>query len=402
MNKILIFMRSGPPAKKIVLSAREIHILRQFVHARKTNQGLAMRAIIILYAWQQKLTGRIAQLTHHSRTTVQLWRDRYAKAYTQLQTLLKTEVSNAELRVQMTCILSDAPRTGAHSRITPEQKIAIVGLACEPLPQPFVPQSQWDATAVAAEAIRRNIVDQISASYVCRLLERVELKPHRCRYWMNPKVDVNNDTLFKKPVQQICELYRSAQDLMKQGTHLICVDEKTGIQAIEHLKPALLARPGKIECIEPDYKRHGTETDFITHITQTLDIDPAGHWIFILDNLNTHMSEGLVRLVAQRCEIPIELGIKGKTGILSSKKSRSTFLQDPTHRIRFVFTPKHCSWLNQIEMWFGILTRKVIQRGNFLSLEDLDHQILAYITQYNQIKAHPFRWTWAGTPLIMT
>ena len=132
----------------------------------------------------------------------------------------------------------------------------------------------------------------------------------------------------------------------------------------------------------------------------TVDTDPQAEWIFITDQLNTHQSASLVEFVAAG-EIQTDLGRKEKEGILKSMASRAAFLQDPTHRIRFVFTPKHCSWLNQVEIWFGILTRRLLKRGRFASTEELKQRILAFIEFFNQTLAKPFRWTYIGKPLMV-
>ena len=184
-------------------------------------------------------------------------------------------------------------------------------------------------------------------------------------------------------------------------------------------------KPGLVERREFEYSRHGTqvlianfevatgnlvtpsigatrtEADFLAHISRTISTDPQGEWVFIVDQLNTHKSESLVRLVAERCGIEVDLGIKGRSGILKSMKSRAAFLQDPAHRIRFVYTPKHASWLNQIEIWFSILVRRVLKRGNFTSVDHLRERILAFIDYFNQTMAKPFKWTYAGRPLTV-
>ena len=120
----------------------------------------------------------------------------------------------------------------------------------------------------------------------------------------------------------------------------------------------------------------------------------ATRWHIILDNLNIHQWESLVCWIAEREGIPSEtLGVKGKSGILQSMQSRAAFLHDPTHQVVVYYTPKHASWMNQVEIWLSILVRKLLKRGNFLSLDDLRDQILAFIAYYNRTMAKPIKWT---------
>jgi hypothetical protein len=210
--------------------------------------------------------------------------------------------------------------------------------------------------------------------------------------------------------------------LAQLGVRVVSCDELTAIQALERAAPTQAMQSGQVERREFEYIRHGTlslitnfevatgqviapsigptrtEADFASHIAQTVDTDPQASWVFITDQLNIHQSEMLVRLVTARCGISDDLGEKGKTGILQSLASRAAFLSDPTHRIQFVYLPKHTSWLNQVEIWLGILVRRVIKRGNFTSLSDLRTKILAFIDYFNRT-AKPFRWTYAGRPL---
>lgn len=172
----------GPQASSISLIAREIKILEKFVTARHTDQGLAMRAAIILYAFRKWSNSRIARVCDVSRTTVTLWRDRYAQAQPGLREFVSNHGSDTELRGLIESVLKDTPRPGKPARITAEQKIAIIALACESLPQPQIPQSQWDAPTLAAEAIRRGIVSAISPSWISRLLAKADIHPHKMKY----------------------------------------------------------------------------------------------------------------------------------------------------------------------------------------------------------------------------
>lgn len=219
----------------------------------------------------------------------------------------------------------------------------------------------------------------------------------------------------------MCQAYREADRLLgKFGLHTVSIDEQTGIQALERIAADLLPRPGLIARREYEYMRHGTlclfgnldvvtgkilapmlrptrtEDDFRGNIENLVALDPAGHWRFIADNLNTHVSESLVRYVAQVCQIDEDLGVKGRHGILKSMDSRRAFLTDPSHRIHFLYTPKHCSWLNQIEIWFGVLRRKLTRFGSFNSVTHLKERILRFIDYYNTTLASPYRWTCDG------
>jgi DDE superfamily endonuclease len=248
------------------------------------------------------------------------------------------------------------------------------------------------------------------------------LKPHQSRYWLNHH-RAKDPKQFDTDVQTICELYQQAPHLHEQGVHIVSTDEKTGIQANERAHPTRLMKPGLVERVEFEYIRHGTQTlianfevatgqvlapsvgptrteeDFVSHVEGTTRCDPTAAWIFIVDRLNTHQSESLVRFVANQCGMNAELGVKGKSGILESMPSRAAFLQDPTHRIRFVYTPKHTSWLNQVEIWFSILVRRLLKRASFTSVTELRQRLLAFIEYFNKTLAKPFKWTYMGRPL---
>lgn len=155
--------------------------------------------------------------------------------------------------------------------------------------------------------------------------------------------------------------------------------------------------PDKPEAQEFEYVRHGTQALIAGFDVAT---DPEAQWGFIANQLNTHQSAGLVRLIAELCGVGDDLGVKGRSGILKDLDSRADFLQDTRHRIRLVYTPKHCSWLNQVEIWFGTLTRRLLKRGRFSSREELKQRILAFIEFFNETLAKPLRWTYIGKPLL--
>lgn len=409
-------------AAKVMLTEEQEGVLQQLTRSTTAPQRLVQRAGIILLAFAGWLNGDIAAKIGLARKQVGLWRRRWQQSFNAL-VAIECQETHAAFRRAIEDVLSDAPRSGSTGTFSAEEVTQILAVACEPPEQSGRPIDRWTHRELADEVIRRGIVSSISVSQVGRYLSQAELQPHRSKYWLNSKE--KDPEVFEQQVHIVCQTYLDAPDLyFQENTHTVSVDEMPGLQALERVAQTIPMQPGQPERIEYEYKRHGTlclignwdvvlgqiiaptirvtrtEEDFAWHIHHTIQTDAEAGWVFVVDNLNVHCSETLVRYVA-KLEGADEstLGRKGKSGILKSMASRREFLSDRRHRIRFVFLPKHTSWLNQIEVIFGIVGRRVLRRGNFKSLDALKERVLAFIDYFNRTFAKPFRWTYTGRPV---
>jgi transposase len=409
-------------AAKITITERQQEILQTLSRSVTAPSHFRQRAAIIVLAFDGLRNQDIAARVGLTQRQVGIWRRRWAKAWDRLIDIECCE-SRATLRRAIESVLTDEPRPGAPGKFTPEQVTLILAVACEPPAKSGRPITHWTVRELTDEVIARGIVASISPAQVYRYLREAALQPHKSRYWLN--TTEKDPVVFARQVEAVCDAYLAAPALEKvHGTHTVCVDEMTGLQALERIAPSKPMIAGKCQYIEFEYERNGTlclignfvvttgelltptlgptrtEADFASHIEQTVAVDPTGSWVFVLDNLNIHCSESLVKLVAEACEIGTDLGKKEVRGVLKSVASRQAFLSESSHRIRFVYLPKHSSWLNQIETIFGVIMRKVIRRGSFPSLDDLRTKVLNFIEYFNRVFAKPFRWTYTGRPLM--
>jgi transposase len=409
-------------AAKITITERQQEILQTFSRSGTAPSRLRQRAAIIVLAFDGLLNEDIATRVGLTHRQVGRWRRRWANAWNQLIDIECCE-SRAALRRAIEAVLTDEPRPGAPGKFTPEQVTLILAVACEPPAQSGRPITHWTIQELTEEVIQRGIVESISPAQVYRYLREAALQPHKSRYWLN--TTEKDPVRFAAQVKTVCDTYLAApQQERTQGTHTVSVDEMTGVQALERIAPSKAMIAKKCELIEFEYTRHGTlclianlvvttgellrptigatrtEADFASHIEQTVASDAEGSWVFVVDNLNIHCSASLVEWVVEACEVDTDLGKKGVRGVLKSVASRQAFLSEPSHRIRFVYLPKHSSWLNQIEVVFGVIMRKVIRRGSFTSVADLRTKLLNFIAYFNRVFAKPFRWTYTGRPLM--
>ncbi len=410
-----------PFAQSFNLSKKQQAKLEKIVRRHTSPQHLVSRSRIILLASAGHTNQAISKEVAVSEETVRNWRNRWANASASI-TRAENNGNISEFESLIHATLSDHPRSGNPGKFTANEMCLIIATAQENPMLSGYPVSHWTPAELRKEVIKRGIVTDISERTVSRILKDADLQPHRIRYWEYP--GSTDDLGFRKETKTVCDTYQQATELAEQGVHTHSVDEKTGIQALGAPYPTQPMRPEQPERQEFNYVRNGTltliadfdvvtgqvmpsigptrtETDFLNHIQKAVASDPQGTWIFVADQLNTHKSESLVKFVAEQCQIETELGVKGKSGIMASMESRAEFLRDPSHRIRFVYTPKHASWLNQIECWFSILVRRLLKRLRCDSVEELKQHILNFVDYFNKTLAKPFKWTYKGKPLTV-
>src|ERR687893_2869708 len=305
-------------AAKITITERQQDILQTFSRSVPPASRLRQRASIIVLAFDGLLNQDIAPEVGLTRRQVGRWRRRWADPWDRPVDIECGE-SRVVLRRAIEAVLTDEPRPGAPAKFTPEQVTQILAVACEPPEKSGRPITHWTAQELTAEVIRRGLVGSISPSQVSRYLREAALQPHKSRYWLN--TTEKEPARFEEQVKTVCDTYLAAPERARaHQTHTVSVDEMTGLQALERIAPSKAMMAGKCQLIEFEYERHGTlclignfvvktgellrptigptrtEADFAGHIERTVATDPEGSWAFVVDNLNIHCSEGLVKL----------------------------------------------------------------------------------------------------------
>jgi transposase len=370
--------------------------LQALVRAGSTPQALVFRCRIVLSAAEpdnpsnQDIAGKLGCNRH----TVGRWRERF--------------VANGLEGLQ------DAPRSGRPRSFSPppEQRVAVISIATSKTEEHNRPANGWTLDQIAATLINEAHAETISRSTVQRILAATDLKPHKSVYWLN-----SHDPEFEAIAKEVCGLYVKAPTFYQHGRLLLCCDEKTGMQILGRAFPTQPAQPGKPEKREFEYIRLGTRAMITTFVVATgevvWDLGPtrtnldfrahvlrvAAHFSgmkqfdWIVDNLNTHMSLELCEVVAYLCGVPF------RPKELRTQQQRRAWLSNPEHKHVFHYLPVHGSWLSQVELWFSVLSRQFLQRGDFTSVKEFEERLWRYMEEYNQEKAQPYRWTYTGEPL---
>lgn len=384
-----------PMAPRIILAQNARADLQTLIRVHSTPQSLAFRARIVLRAADgaNPTNLKISRELGCDNRTAGKWRRRYLD--------------------QGLAGLQDAIRPGRPPTIASPTRVQVISVASTLPQEQDRPVTRWTLDEIVATLLEALHTDSISRSSIWRILQEADLKPHKSEYWLN-----SHDEDFDTKAHTICQLYAKALEYYQQGRLVICCDEKTGMQVLERKAPTKPAQAGKRERREHEYIRHGTRVlinslavatgqlawtigstrkavDFVAHLTQAYAKLPRmKRYDWVMDNLNTHWSLDVCRVVARWCKVPFQ------PETLKKGPQRRAFLSDPSHRHVLHFTPKHGSWLNQAELFFGVLHRRFLARGSFSSAKVFERALERFLTDYNARHAHPYRWTYTGEPLV--
>jgi len=354
---------------ELQLSQKERNDLQAIIRRQRGQVRLYRRARMVLLAAEGQSISAIARSVGTCRARVGHW----------LRCFQERHLEGLE----------DLPRSGRPAEITPLERHQVIATACRSPMEFGFQRVLWDHARLAMAVLSAGLVRSISSRTVGRILEEAEIKPHRIKMWCH-----SDDPAYQDKMRAIVDLYVS----LPKGEPVLSIDEKAGMQALSRRRPLKPAGPGRDARFEFEYKRNGTRClfacfnvgtgkvlgqcttqrrrpDFLSFMDRLASVYRQRRVHVILDNLNTH------------CDT--------NQGAFMTEWNRR-------HGNRFVlhYTPTHGSWLNQIELWFSILTRRILRYGNFHSPGELVEAIMAFIRGRNEKEAHPFRWTYDGLPLV--
>lgn len=354
---------------RIRLSKSERTQLEEICRHQRGEARLYRRARMVLLAAAGESVRTIARQVGTNRTRVMEWLGRFVE--------------------RRMAGLGDLERSGRPVIITPLERHQVIAAATRS-PQDFgMLRDVWSQESLAEALVTHGLVREISSSQVGRILEEADIKPHRVKMWCHSK-----DPEFQAKMKDIVGLYVRRP----KGQPVLCIDEKTGMQALSRgraLQAASAGRPGRFEF---EYKRNGTRCLFACFNIATGKV---------LGRCTTNRKRAdffaFMDLVASKyCQRRVHVILDNLNTHLDTRKGSFVSEWNHKHGDRFVFhyTPTHGSWLNQIELWFGIVSRRVLRYGNFQSVDELIAAIEKFIDRWNECEAHPFRWTYTGHPLV--
>lgn len=351
----------GPRARQVRLSPPVRRELKVLWASGKAPHQSVLRSRIILLASRGLTNVEIAQKVGCTDRTVRKWRKRFAE-----RPIVKS--------------LADLRRSGRPPQITAESRCHLIQIACSrPDPERTAFRQAWTYQALR-QALCQQTGTVLSLSEIGRILRDREIRPHRNQYWLH-----SPDPDFKDKVHLICNLYRNPPP----GSSVLCIDEKTSMQALERKHPFQPARPGKPGREEFEYIRHGIQTLIAAFNTRTGKVFSHCGATRTADDLMSFM-EAIAAHHKHQVNV-IWDNLNTHKGIRWDE-----FNERHGGRFRFFYTPLHASWINQIEVWFSILSRRVLRLNSFVSKEDLKCQVEGFIRHWNEHEAHPFNWTFRG------
>jgi transposase len=349
-------------AKSVEIAADDQAELERIVRSSTAEVRMVERARIVLCAAEGRSAAEVGRLVGCSTNTAQKWRARYERD------------GIAGLR--------DLPRSGKPLIYSQADRARLIAKACTRPPETpeGAQQERWTYEQLG-QAVG------MSRAQAHTILARADIKPHLTDYWVMSDF---SDPEFEKRLKGVCGLYVNPPE----NVLVVSIDEKTGIQAKAPTKPDMLPAPGRPTRREHEYIRNGTQCLFACLKVHEGDV--------LAMTSKTRNRFDLIRFLDQLdSEIPVVEGqqIIAVSDNLSTRGTEEVQEWLAAHpRWSFQFTPTHASWLNQVEIFFSILYRRLLKHGIFFSEEDLAEQMLAFIETYNQT-AKPFKWTYTGKVL---
>lgn len=353
---------------RVDLTAPQRKELEALCRRGTTQARLHRRATMVLLAARGATASEIARRLGTNRYRVGLWLDRYL--------------------AQGVAGLADLARRGRPKTVSSVERHRVIAAACQAPRKLGHQRDLWSLKALSLAVVETRLVRAISASTVGRILRRAEIKPHRVKMWCHSK-----DPAYQEKLNDIVDLYLN----LPAGEPVLCIDEKSGMQALSRARGLVRGAAGRRTRLEFEYRRNGTRCLFGCFNVRTGELlgrcsktRKRADFLAFMDLVASKFRQPRVHVVLDNLNIHHDT----KAGDFISQWNRA-------HGNRFVFhyTPTHGSWLNQVELWFGILTKRVLRHASFANPEALVRAVDAFVAQWNEQEAHPFRWTYEGVPL---